>query len=339
METPAKRHPIHTFDIDNLLNPFVPRSRFDLLPLPVSRWFGYRPPKDTSTPAPPPVSVPLVWFFSFIGAFIGIAIIENVFLALPHLDNAPVPIVVGSFGAAAILEYNTIESPLSQPRNLILGHTISAAIGVGITKLFLLLPHDRFEQLRWLAGALSVGTASTVMGLTKTVHPPAGATALLAATSPEILAVGWWLVALVLLASLLMLASAMIVNNLYKRFPLYWWTPADLKSLKASKITRVKDVEKGDGKFDTKSETSLSTDSDVGFKESERKKSGAPEVEHDERPLEAAERRQQKISHNPELEIRLDMDEIIIPDWMPLSQWEAEVLQGFQKRLSEAVAK
>lgn len=335
MATPAKRHPIHTFDIDNYLNPFVPRARFDLLPKPISHWFGYRPPKDPSKPAPPPASVPLVWLFSFVGAFIGIAIIENVFLALPHLDNAPVPIIVGSFGAAAILEYNTIESPLSQPRNLVLGHTLSAAIGVGITKLLRLLPPARFEQLRWLAGALSVGVASTVMGFTKTVHPPAGATALLAATSPEILAVGWWLVALVLLAAMLMLASAMLVNNLYKRFPLYWWTPADLKALKDSKITRVKDAEKGE----TKSETSLQTDSDVGNKDKERKKSDVPEVEHDERLIDSTERHHRKISNNPELEIRLAVDEIVVPDWMPLSQWEAGVLQDFQKKLRDAVGK
>lgn len=333
MESAAKRHPIHTFDIDTYLNRFVLRTRFDLLPLSISHWFGYRPPQHSSTPAPPSVSIPLVWLFSFLGGFIGIAIIENVFLALPLLDGAPVPIIVGSFGAAAILEYNTIESPLSQPRNLILGHTISAAIGVSITKLFLLLPHDRFMQLRWLAGALSVGTASTVMGFTKTIHPPAGATALLAATSPEILAVGWWLVALVLLASLLMLTSAMVVNNLYKRFPLYWWTPADLGSLKASKITRVKDVEKGDGN----SETSLETDSDIGLKDSERKKSGVPDAEHHEILINDDERQQRKISHNPELEIRIAVSEIVVPDWMPLSQWEAEVLEGFQKRLREAV--
>lgn len=335
MATPAKRHPIHSFDIDAILNPIIPRPRWDLLPLSVSRWFGYRPPpsRDTARPPPPPTSVPLVWLFSFVGAFIGIAIIENVFLALPFLDGHPAPIVVGSFGAAAILEYNTIESPLSQPRNLILGHTLSAAIGVGITKLFLLLPHDRFEQLRWLAGALSVGTASTVMGITKTVHPPAGATALLAATSPEILAVGWWLVALVLLAALLMLASAMIVNNLYKKFPVYWWTPADLRALKESKIERVSDVEKADAQSDASSSTEVDTTS----KETERKKSDIPDVQHHEIMLGASERRQHKISHNTELEIRLEVDQIVVPDWISLSQWEAEVLQGFQQRLREGV--
>lgn len=53
-------------------------------------------------------------------------------------------------GAAAILEYNTIESPLAQPRNLVLDHFLSALIGVCITKLFALLPHARFDTLRCL---------------------------------------------------------------------------------------------------------------------------------------------------------------------------------------------
>ena len=67
-----------------------------------------------------------------------------------------------------------------------LSHVFASVIGVGITKIFALLPPERFLDLRWLAGALAVGASSAVMSMTKTVHPPAGATALLAATTPEI---------------------------------------------------------------------------------------------------------------------------------------------------------
>lgn len=337
MEASKGRHPIHTFDIDSYLNHFVPRPRFDILPKQISHWFGYRPPPtEQSKPASPATSVPLVWLFSFIGAFIGIAIIENVFERLPRLDGAPVPIVIASFGAAAILEYNTIESPLSQPRNLIFGHMLAATIGVGITKLFLLLPHDRFMQLRWLAGALSVGTASSLMSITKTIHPPAGATALLAATSPEVLQIGWWLVILVLLGAVLMLASAMIVNNLYKRFPIYWWTPIDLKKLSDSKIVRVGDVEKGDAR----SESDLQSESDAGLKDNmriQRVRTGSdmPEVEHQEDHLDLTEAQQRNIHNQAELKIQIEEDRIIVPDWMQLSQWEAEVLESFQKKLRE----
>lgn len=78
-------------------------------------------------------------------------------------------------GAAAILEYQTIDSPLAQPRNAILGQVFAAIIGVGVTKLFQL--SSDFDNLRWIAGALAVGLTSAFMGFTKTVHPPAGATA------------------------------------------------------------------------------------------------------------------------------------------------------------------
>lgn len=129
-------------------------------------------------------------------------------------------------GAAAILEYNTIESPLAQPRNSIVGHFISAVVGIAITKLFELSPH--FESLRWVAGAMACGLASAAMALTNTVHPPAGATALLAAVDPVVSHLGWYLLPLVLLSTVLTVASACLINNIQRRFPLYWVTPVDL---------------------------------------------------------------------------------------------------------------
>lgn len=329
-----QRHWVHSFDIDTYLNRITPRPRLYILPKPVSHWFGYRAPVQNEKKQKP-VSVLLVWLFSFLGAFIGISIIENVFLRLPRLDGHPVPIVIASFGAAAILEYNTIESPLSQPRNLILGHLFSAAVGVAITKLFHLLPEARFEELRWVAGALAVGTASTVMGITKTIHPPAGATALLAATSPEMTDLGWWLLALVLLASCLMLSSAMLVNNLYKRFPLYWWTPVDLAKLNGKQdIVTVKDAEKADsGSSIVSSEASFKK---PPYQPSARNGSDAPAFSHREgAQLDEEQRRQKKIHADPELKVQIEFDRIVIPDWMELSQWEAEVLEQFQSRLRE----
>ncbi|RMZ87022.1 hypothetical protein DV736_g5750, partial [Chaetothyriales sp. CBS 134916] len=210
------------YDIDTYLDPFTPPRLLHLLPRPISHFFGYRPP--SSVPQPPHTLI--IWAFNFLGAFSGVALIEAVYLHLPHLDGHAVPIVIASLGAAAILEYNSIESPLAQPRNLIFGQVLSAVIGVGITKLFELLPATRFEELEWLAGALAVGTASLVMSVTKTVHPPAGATALLAATTAEIRQLGWWAVALVFLGSMLMLVSALLLNNIARQFPIYWWTPS-----------------------------------------------------------------------------------------------------------------
>lgn len=69
------------------------------------------------------------------------------------------------------------------------------------------------------------------MGLTNTIYPPAGATALVAATSPEVTDLGWYLVPLVLLGSVASLLVACVVNNVQRQFPVYWWTKSDLAAL------------------------------------------------------------------------------------------------------------
>lgn len=71
--------------------------------------------------------------------------------------------------------YGEINAPLAQPRAVFGGHFIGALTGICITKLFLLLPtEERFNQLQWLAGSLSVGVSIVLMQMTATVHPPAG---------------------------------------------------------------------------------------------------------------------------------------------------------------------
>jgi hypothetical protein len=67
------------------------------------------------------------------------------------------------------------------------------------------------------------------MGVTNTIHPPAGATALLCSTDQQIEDLGWFLVPLVGLGSCLMVAVACVVNNMQRTFPVYWWTGVDLR--------------------------------------------------------------------------------------------------------------
>ncbi|KAH7364306.1 HPP family-domain-containing protein [Rhexocercosporidium sp. MPI-PUGE-AT-0058] len=231
----------YNFDVDRYINRIVPRSQLYLLPKPISWFLGHR-----ETP-PQKIGNVVTWFWAFIGAFCGILVIEAVFQT-EKLKSDGAPIIIASLGAAAILEYNTIDSPLSQPRNALLGQIFSSVIGVGITKLFKLNPD--FENLRWVAGALSVGLSSAAMGITKTIHPPAGATALLASTSPEIEKIGWMLVPLIILGSTLMLAVACVVNNIQRTFPMYWWTPVDLNRPKKG------DAENQDEKKSNEAETS-----------------------------------------------------------------------------------
>ncbi|KAJ3576648.1 hypothetical protein NP233_g279 [Leucocoprinus birnbaumii] len=197
-------------------------SRNVLAPLPpwFSRWLGYRrvpPPKRPDY---------IIWFWTFIGAFCCIALLQAVFGQAQYFIGRGVPPLVASYGASAVLIYGVIEAPLAQPRSLFGGHFFGALVGVIITKLFQLLPtEERFNELAWLAASLSCATATVVMQVTQTVHPPAGATALLPATSQEIRDIGWYYLPVVLLSSALAFAVALINNNIQRRWPLFWIAP------------------------------------------------------------------------------------------------------------------
>ena len=127
--------------------------------------------------------------------------------------------IIGSFGASAVLIYGAVRSPLAQPRNLVGGHVISALIGVIAYKLFYPFP--------WFASSIAVATAIAAMHATKTLHPPGGATALIAVIGSEkIHDLGFLYVFIPVGAGvLIMLVVALIVNNLAtsRKYPEFWF--------------------------------------------------------------------------------------------------------------------
>ena len=146
--------------------------------------------------------------WTFIGAFIGIGLIGWVQrFQLAEQDNV---FLIGSFGASAVLVFGATNSPLAQPRNLVFGHLFSAIIGVAMHKL---IPGEL-----WLASALAVSLSIVVMQITKTMHPPGGATALIANIGSEkIKALGFvYVLSPVTTGILILLAVALIVNNIPK---------------------------------------------------------------------------------------------------------------------------
>ena len=151
------------------------------------------------------------------------------------------PIIIGSFGASSVILYGAPASPLGQPKSFMGGQFISALTGVIITKLFALNSHydpeliDSSHSLVWVAGGIAVGTALIAMMLTDTVHPPGGATALLAATSPPVVRLGWHYLPVVLLSCVIMLSWAMLWMNLGRaRYPTFWIEPSATKVSLAS---------------------------------------------------------------------------------------------------------
>ena len=168
-----------------------------------------------TTQSPPGVGYgEIAW--SWIGSFTGISAVGLVHFKL--LEQTELLMLIGSFGASAVLIYGAIRSPLAQPRNLMGGHLFSAAIGVASYQLLGAEP--------WLASAVAVSTAIAVMHLTKTLHPPGGATALIAVIGGDsVHRLGFLYVLMpVGLGAALMLAVALVVNNISgkRRYPEFW---------------------------------------------------------------------------------------------------------------------
>lgn len=145
-------------------------------------------------------------FWSFLSSTFGI-------LAICQITNlVGYPLLIGSFGASAVLLFGATDSPLSQPRNFVGGHLISAIVAVIVVALFGSTPYTM---------ALGVGLAIFVMNLTHTTHPPGGATALIGVQG----AVGPMFILIPVLAgTLILLVTAVFTNNVvyHRSYPKHW---------------------------------------------------------------------------------------------------------------------
>jgi CBS-domain-containing membrane protein len=169
-----------------------------------------------TTQSPPRVALSEV-LWSWTGAVIGIALVGLVHARL--VDEIGQALLIGSFGATAVLVYGAIRSPLAQPRNVLGGHVLSALIGVCAQEILGATP--------WLAAAVAVATAIAAMHLTKTLHPPGGATALIAVIGGDSVHSLGYMYALVPagLGAVILLVVALVVNNISKsrRYPEFWF--------------------------------------------------------------------------------------------------------------------
>lgn len=144
-----------------------------------------------------------VW--SFLSASLAI-------MAICKLALVGHPLLIGSFGASAVLLFGATDSPLSQPRNLVGGHLVSAVVAVIVVAILGSTP---------VSMAVGVGLAIFVMNLTHTTHPPGGATALIGiqgVVGPEFIL---WPV---LAGALILLLTAIFTNNVvyHRSYPKHW---------------------------------------------------------------------------------------------------------------------
>jgi len=145
--------------------------------------------------------------WSFVAATCGLMAVASVASLTGHA------LLIGSFGASAVLLYGTPESPLAQPRNVLGGHLLSALVGCAMAAL---------GGSGSLALATAVGLAMVAMHVTHTTHPPGGATALIAVHDHA----GWLFPLIpVTVGAAILLVVAIIANNIvnHRQYPKHWW--------------------------------------------------------------------------------------------------------------------
>ncbi len=152
---------------------------------------------------------PISWKYAIWSLFSGSISIMAI-LWLTKLTGYP--LLIGSFGATAVLLFGAPDSPLTQPRNLIGGHLISALIAILLVQLF---------GSGFFIIGISVGLSIFFMYITRTLHPPGGATALIGVMgncSPMYLFIP------VLAGVLILFAIALFTNNFanHRRYPKHW---------------------------------------------------------------------------------------------------------------------
>ncbi len=126
----------------------------------------------------------LGWLRGALGAALGIFLAGAVTYAIVGMTGGIIgmgalPWLVAPLGASAVLVFCVPASPLAQPWPVIGGDLLSALVGLAAGHIF---------GTPWIAAGAAVGTAIAVMTLTRCLHPPGGACALLCAlgaTGPE----------------------------------------------------------------------------------------------------------------------------------------------------------
>lgn len=142
-----------------------------------------------------------------LGSFMGIGLVSWLTF------TRGVELLIAPFGASAVLLYAASDSPLAQPRNTVGGHLISATVGVACYQVL---------GINWWTVALAVALAISLMLLTGTLHPPGGATSIVAVLSGQ----GWgFILAPVGVGAMLLVLISVLVHKLQadRKYPCSWW--------------------------------------------------------------------------------------------------------------------
>ncbi len=168
---------------------------------------------------------------STLGGFIGIFLISLISFHFTGASGAA--LIVPSMGASAVLVFAVPHGKLSQPWALFGGQLSSAIVGV---TCYLLVPNV------FIAGGLAVGLAIGTMHVLRCIHPPGGATALVAVVgTSQIHALGFeYVVTPVLLNTVIIFLTAVIFNNFFpwRRYPINMMSFSDTPTIEEQKPSR-----------------------------------------------------------------------------------------------------
>jgi len=145
---------------------------------------------------------------SFIGSFIAIFLLGIISIQQNQT------LLIAPFGASTVLLFGISNSPLAQPRNLILGNifgAISAVLSVNIL------------GLSYISCAIAVSIAISLGQIFRCLHPPAGAIAVLGVISNAKML---YVITPVLTGSILLLILAIMFNKIFKvnpSYPIHWF--------------------------------------------------------------------------------------------------------------------
>lgn len=149
---------------------------------------------------------------SGIGAMLGL-LLTAYLTSRVIADRSALPFLIAPIGASAVLIFALPAAPLAQPRAVIGGNFISALCGVIVAQS---VAHPM------LAGPLAAGLAILAMQVTRCLHPPGGAVALVAVFGGDAVRAAGFSYALlpVGLNSVLLVAMGILFNTLAgSRYP------------------------------------------------------------------------------------------------------------------------
>lgn len=153
-----------------------------------------------------------MWTFS--GSFIIVFIVSFLSTSIPFWNESGHAFPLGPFGALTTLQYSLNDSLPAQPRNVVLGSTLSGCIAMCTTYIpVTILPIS-------VRIALATSSSIAMMAFLGIMHPPAGAIALVFAMGSH----HWGHLLLTLCGCVIAVVVAVIVNNLNSRsqYPQYW---------------------------------------------------------------------------------------------------------------------